>query len=399
MGLNVTKALRKDDNQLLTFGADNDIAIVLNTAALSVDAELTNVIEGTADTLATAANSLLLSNITDDGDIHIMVSKAGDSHTAFLADGSTGDTILNAATGQSVDLYVAGSKEYDFSASAADFSGNDLDNIGFLILNAATEPASTEVYLVNDTSGDLTLNALSGKNLNLSIAGAVEVSLTATDLDLKSNTLSNIGAAGNDWSANTIALSADNVDGHNSVTVTNSATTGGGTARLLLSTRDATGDMFIQFDMAGGGSDWIMGTDNSQSDRWAISQSGDLGSSDALRIAVSGRGITFDDSSGADFDYVCEGCGKSALTSFECCGIVTWHDDVLALRKMRISPADGMAHMVKLGVYEIDGSDDSDPGWTGVNFQQALHFTWSGMWQLYEKITRLESELAMLKAT
>ena len=63
-----------------------------------------------------------------------------------------------------------------------DMGGFDIDNAGFLILNAATAPAGTEVYLVNDSSGDLTLNALTGKVIDLAIAGTSEMRMSATVL-------------------------------------------------------------------------------------------------------------------------------------------------------------------------------------------------------------------------
>lgn len=68
-----------------------------------------------------------------------------------------------------------------------DMSGFDIDNAGFLILNAATAPANSEVYAVNDNTGDLTLNALSGKTINLAIAGADEVIVSASGLTLPAN--------------------------------------------------------------------------------------------------------------------------------------------------------------------------------------------------------------------
>ncbi|MEA3484020.1 MAG: hypothetical protein U9R65_18940, partial [Pseudomonadota bacterium] len=128
-----------DDNILVLLGTDGDAAIVLNSAGLAADAELTGVIEGTSDTLAVAANSLLFGNVTNDGDVAIYVSKAGNSHMAFLADGSTGDTILMAASGQSVDMYIAGTKEMDFTASGIDLvTGNDYQINSTSVLNATT---------------------------------------------------------------------------------------------------------------------------------------------------------------------------------------------------------------------------------------------------------------------
>ena len=112
------------DDVLVRFGTDNDAVLVLSSAALSADEELANVIEGTSETQATAANSLLISNITNDSDIAIYVSKAGATHMAFLADGSTGDTALLASSGQSIDLYIAGTKILDYATTAFAFQEN-----------------------------------------------------------------------------------------------------------------------------------------------------------------------------------------------------------------------------------------------------------------------------------
>ena len=88
---------------------------------------------------------------------------------------------------------------------------------------------------------------------------------------------------------------------------------------------------------------------------------------------------------GSNFDYVCEGCGKSSVNMFVCCDEVKWHDDVLALREMALSRK-GLEHMAKLGVMEI--SDDPDTGreWIGMKLQSAQFFTWSAIGQLNQRV-------------
>ena len=63
------------DDLLLRFGTDNDIVILNRSTALAADVELTDVIEGTSDHWGVAANSLIISNITDDGDILLAVDE------------------------------------------------------------------------------------------------------------------------------------------------------------------------------------------------------------------------------------------------------------------------------------------------------------------------------------
>lgn len=99
---------------------------------------------------------------------------------AYAVSDNTGDLTVNALTGKTVNVAIAGSDEYAFSATALDMLANALDNCGYVILNAATAPAATEVYAVNDNTGDLTLNALSTKAVHIAIAGVDEVDFLAT---------------------------------------------------------------------------------------------------------------------------------------------------------------------------------------------------------------------------
>ena len=97
---------------------------------------------------------------------------------------------------------------------------------------------------------------------------------------------------------------------------------------------------------------------------------------------------------GTGFDYVCDGCGRAQIELFECCGLVAWHDDVLALREMALN-REGLEHMAKLGVMDISTNEDGSE-WIGLNLQGAHHFTWSAMHQMYERINELETKLEAL---
>lgn len=95
------------DNILLRLGTDGDIAAALNSAGLATNTALTGVLVGTPVTPALAANSLIISNITADGDILIATNKGGNSRAGIFIDGSGlilnlyGDVIrfLNSANG------------------------------------------------------------------------------------------------------------------------------------------------------------------------------------------------------------------------------------------------------------------------------------------------------------
>jgi len=69
-----------NDDILFTFGADDDIAFVLNSAGLAANTELTGVIVGTSVyDEAIPANSMIISNITNDGDIVFFTATGGNS--------------------------------------------------------------------------------------------------------------------------------------------------------------------------------------------------------------------------------------------------------------------------------------------------------------------------------
>ena len=107
----------------------------------------------------------------------------------YIVRDNTGDLTLNAVTGKTINLAIAGVDEVTLSATIMDMGDNAIDNVGFLVLNAATAPAGTEVYAVNDNSGDLTLNALNTKSVIVAVAGTDEYTFSATALALAANNL------------------------------------------------------------------------------------------------------------------------------------------------------------------------------------------------------------------
>lgn len=157
-------------------GLDQDGGLYHKAASIAADEEITGVIEGTSDVLATAANSIYLFNVTNDGDIHLVVSKAGNSHTAFLADGSTGDTIINAASGQSVDVYIAGVKQIDYAAGAMAFQQNTTisTTLGDLLLRPV---AGADVLIGEGTSTILYIDG-GHKTVGISAAAGATQALT-----------------------------------------------------------------------------------------------------------------------------------------------------------------------------------------------------------------------------
>ena len=74
-----TSDLKMADDVRLAFGAGLDIAMINRSTALSADAEISNIIEGTSNHQGVTANSLVTGSIADDGDMIWLVSDGGNS--------------------------------------------------------------------------------------------------------------------------------------------------------------------------------------------------------------------------------------------------------------------------------------------------------------------------------
>lgn len=179
------------DNILLNLGTDGDIAMVLNSAGLSANTELTNVIVGTS-VYATAipANSLIISNITDDGDIVFFAATSGNSIEAMRIDASTRQLLFplvnDAVTptigfGDGVDgIYQAAAFDISFVSNSVrrfavlggEFVGNTSGSATLRGSNAASATVPTLIPAGNNlTTG---IGAATADQLSL-IAGSHEM--------------------------------------------------------------------------------------------------------------------------------------------------------------------------------------------------------------------------------
>lgn len=144
-------------------GSAKDGSIVLLRDALAADTAPTvaGVLEGTVEGQALAAGSIVLSNTRNDGDVAVYVSKAGSSQMAFWADGSTGDTAVLAASGQSVDVYIAGVKQIDYADGVLAFQQATiiLTTTGNITIAPAT---ALLVTLVDNVASALDLSSSAG---------------------------------------------------------------------------------------------------------------------------------------------------------------------------------------------------------------------------------------------
>jgi hypothetical protein len=152
------------DNVLLTFGAGNDAAMLLRSTALAADAELTGVIVGTSDHPGVAANSLMIANKTDDGDIMLAVTD-GSSNTnmSMLLDASAGALAL-----QGLDLHFDSAGVINFNsgdvtlthgANLLTMAGGDFVTSGDISLGGdLIFTAVSDIDLVNDNKFALQIN-------------------------------------------------------------------------------------------------------------------------------------------------------------------------------------------------------------------------------------------------
>src|SRR3990167_2685498 len=88
-----------NDDVSIELGTDDDSVIRHRTAVLAADTALTDVLEGTPVTEALAANSLIISNITNDGDILVAASDGGTSNEFVKVDASEGILYHSGYTG------------------------------------------------------------------------------------------------------------------------------------------------------------------------------------------------------------------------------------------------------------------------------------------------------------
>ena len=127
------------DDIIFKAGNDGDIAYVLRSTTLTANTTLTDVLEGTPVTPALAANSLIISNATNDGDILIAGSDGGNSKASLFFDSSAGDTYLYHVGG----TWTAGGSTWTIPAvtlgGTVAAGGNDITGLGNLELDAGSK--------------------------------------------------------------------------------------------------------------------------------------------------------------------------------------------------------------------------------------------------------------------
>lgn len=179
------------DSILFTLGTDNDIAMVNRATTLNAATSLTGVLVGTPASAATPANSLLISNVTADGDIAFFTRNAAGANSIEMVrlDASAGLVVINEAAAD-VDFRVEGDT-----------------NTSMLVIDGGTDSMALGRAVVAGAA--LSIGNLTGRTL---------VTAVGNQLHLPAGSLTDGGATG------TIAVLAPVVLGIQTVLATNTIT-------------------------------------------------------------------------------------------------------------------------------------------------------------------------------
>ena len=169
-----------------------------------------------------------------------------------------------------------------------------------------------------------------------------------------------IGVAGDSFFATQDVAIKDSVAGDGvKLLIQNTNDASGSRAELQLlaaASANAGVDPVVLLNIAGG-SDWTVGVDNSDSDRFMIGPA-PPGVNDALRITTGTPPvITFNTTQGSDFDYVCDACGRHEACEFTCCGKVEWHDDATDYRGLMLREPAALDYFERVGLIQRGVND------------------------------------------
>ncbi len=160
-----TQARDVPDDIVFSLGDGKDQALLNRSTTLNTNTALANVLIGTPVTPALPSNSLIISNITTDGDVVIAANDGGTSYAGFYMDGSAGTTdirakgAINFMASSDVDDYLTittaadvvtltatGGSSFNF-VGAAEFDA--ITTAGLVTMVASDVPQS----LIEDSAG------------------------------------------------------------------------------------------------------------------------------------------------------------------------------------------------------------------------------------------------------
>jgi hypothetical protein len=191
-------------------------------ASNSANAEIGGLIVGTSVHQGTAANSLVLSNIDDDGDIQMLVNDGGNSKEFLFADGDT--AILHLGQGMASILLsktisiAAGVVTGATSITSTAFLGTIDGVVGGntpAAITGTTIDAQTDFTIGSTIITDGVITDSSGLQLaaNLDINGTADISgvltMSGDDIDMNTNDLTNVGISGDGWTTGVMTMIAN----------------------------------------------------------------------------------------------------------------------------------------------------------------------------------------------
>jgi len=138
-----------DNDEPLYLGDNQDAIFVLRSTTLAANTALTSVLLGTPVATAVAANSLLISNITADGDIQFYFNNGGNSITYMFLDASALVFHINDG-GANLDTIIEGDTattlfNLDAGQDAISLGGANVDGAALILNNLTDRTALTSV--------------------------------------------------------------------------------------------------------------------------------------------------------------------------------------------------------------------------------------------------------------
>ena len=184
-----------DDDVSIELGTDDDSVLRHRASTLAANTALTDVLVGTPASAATPANSLLISNVTADGDIAFFTRNAAGANSieGLRFDASAGLVVFNEAAAD-LDFRVEGDTNanmilMDAAQDALSLGGANVDGAAVTFNNTTTRTAITAVghqihiptQTTNFDNASSTVAVSAAVNINIPTYTGDTATLTLTD--------------------------------------------------------------------------------------------------------------------------------------------------------------------------------------------------------------------------
>ena len=211
-----------------------------------------------------------------------LTASSGGSLTGTWTDLGSVDTVdVNGGTlsGVTVDGGLTWSAAQDFGSQNLTNVDIDSGTVDGATVGAAS--ASTVRGTTIDATTDFTVGATIITDGVITDPGGLQID---ANVDLNNFTLSNVGTTSNSWIATSLTIEGDNPGGFTQLSLLNDSGTADSGARIRLRTVAGGGDPFILFQTTGGGTSWLMGSDNSDSDLFKLNVGTTFSSGDTITV-------------------------------------------------------------------------------------------------------------------